>query len=97
VLADALRSALRSAAIVERAGAGGALHRAGGREDPCDRHSPKRPPLTPWLIESADSGALGRALELVLARLCEGYCKAWIDHATTLTHSRRCDKTFSVI
>jgi len=97
VLADALRSALRSAAIIDRARAR-AMHRPYGREHPCDRHSPKLPPtLTPWLIESADSGALGCALELALARLREGYCKAWIDHATTLTHGHGCDKTFSVI
>jgi hypothetical protein len=36
-------------------------------------------------------------LELVLARLCEGYGEAWIDHATTLAQGSRCDKTFSVI
>ena len=75
-LAGALRSALRSAAIIERARAG-ALHRAGGREHPRDRHSPRRPrSLTARRIDSADSGALSRALELVLACLCEGYCMA---------------------
>jgi hypothetical protein len=47
--------------------------------------------------DSADSGALGRALGLVLARLYEGPCNAWIDHATTLAQGRGCDKTFSVI
>jgi hypothetical protein len=97
VLASALRSALCGAATIERAGAG-TPHGAGGREHPCDRHSPKPPrPLTPRRIESADSGALGCVLELALARLRDGYCKAWIDHPTTLTHGRGCDKTFSVI
>jgi hypothetical protein len=83
--------------IIERVRAG-ALHREGGREHPRDRPSPQRPrSLTSRRIDSADSGALSGALELVLARLCEGYCKAWIDHATTLAQGRRCDKTFSVI
>jgi hypothetical protein len=54
-------------------------------------------PRTARRIDSADSGALSRSLQLALARLGECYCKAWIDHATTLAQGRRCDKTFSVI
>jgi hypothetical protein len=75
-----------------------APHRAGGQEHPCDRHPPQRPRSdTARRIDSADPGALSSVSEFALARLCEGYGKAWIDHATTLSHGRDCDKTFSLV